>query len=43
VPELGEIDVDVDAWRGGTPVAEGTAVDLTWADAAAVLLESAPK
>ncbi|NQW13647.1 MAG: ABC transporter ATP-binding protein [Rhodobacter sp.] len=44
VPELGEIEVDVDAWRGGTPLAEGTAVDLTWADAAAVLLlESAPK
>ncbi|MDA0721184.1 MAG: ABC transporter ATP-binding protein [Proteobacteria bacterium] len=42
VPELGEIEVDVDAWRGGTPVAEGTTVDLTWADAAAVRLETDP-
>jgi hypothetical protein len=42
VPELGEIEVDVDAWRGGAPAAEGTAVDLSWADAAAVQLQSEP-
>ncbi len=40
VPGMDLIEVDVDAWRGGAPLAVDTAVDLTWADAAAVRLES---
>lgn len=38
VPSMGLIEVDVDAWRGGTPVPEHSAVDLTWAENAAVRL-----
>ena len=39
VPGMDQIEVDVDAWRGGIPMAEGSAVDLTWSDAAVVRLE----
>ncbi len=38
VPGMGLIEVDVDAWRGGAPVAVHSPVDLTWADNAAVRL-----
>lgn len=40
VPGMDEIEVDVDAWRGGAAMAEGTEVDLGWSDTAAVRLES---
>ena len=33
------IEVDVDAWRAGEPIAVGTEVDLSWPDGAAVRLE----
>jgi putative spermidine/putrescine transport system ATP-binding protein len=39
VPGGEEIEVDVDAWRGGDPLAPGTDVDLNWTDAAAVRLD----
>jgi putative spermidine/putrescine transport system ATP-binding protein len=39
VPALGQIEVDVDAWRGGSVHSAGTTVDLSWADAAAVRLQ----
>lgn len=42
VPQLGQIEVDVDAWRGGTIVPEGTLVDLSWTDAAVTRLEGPP-
>ena len=42
VAQLGLIEVDVDAWRGGHQLPQGAAVDLTWADAAAVRLEGLP-
>lgn len=40
VPGMDDIEVDVDAWRGGAPMAEGAEVDLSWSDTAAVRLES---
>ena len=40
VPGMDDIEVDVDAWRGGAPLAEGTEVDLCWSDAAAVRLDA---
>jgi len=40
VPVLGEFEVDVDAWRGGTALAEGAPVDLSWPDAATVRLDT---
>lgn len=40
VPGMDDIEVDVDAWRGGTPFTEGDEVDLSWSDAAAVRLEA---
>ncbi|MCV2871995.1 ABC transporter ATP-binding protein [Defluviimonas sp. WL0050] len=40
VPGMDEVEVDADAWRGGAPLPEGTDVDLSWSDAAAVRLES---
>ncbi len=40
VPEMGEVEVDADAWRGGAALREGDAVDLGWSDAAAVKLEA---
>jgi ABC-type Fe3+/spermidine/putrescine transport system ATPase subunit len=39
VPGGEEIEVDVDAWRGGEPLPEGAQVDLNWTDAAAVRLD----
>ena len=39
VPGIGEMEVDVDAWRAGTVLAEGAEVDLTWPDDAAVRLQ----
>ncbi|MCT8328204.1 ABC transporter ATP-binding protein [Albidovulum sediminis] len=39
VPGMDEIEVDVDAWRGGAAMAEGAEVDLSWSDTAAVPLE----
>jgi putative spermidine/putrescine transport system ATP-binding protein len=38
VPGMDEIEVDVDAWRGGDALKPGTEVDLSWPDAAAVRL-----
>ena len=43
VPQLGLIEVDVDAWRSGVEIAEGSPVDLSWSDAAVVRLESPAK
>ncbi len=43
VPTLGQIEVDVDAWRGGSVHSKGALVDLSWADAAAVRLEEQTK
>ena len=40
VPGMDDIEVDVDAWRGGAPMAEGAEVDLSWSDTAAVRFES---
>lgn len=34
-----EIEVDVDAWRGGEPLPVGAQVDLNWTEAAAVRLD----
>jgi ABC-type Fe3+/spermidine/putrescine transport system ATPase subunit len=39
VEGMDEIEVDVDAWRGGPPLPVGAAVDLSWPDAAAVRLD----
>ncbi|MEZ5775236.1 MAG: ABC transporter ATP-binding protein [Hyphomicrobiaceae bacterium] len=39
VPGMEDLEVDVDAWRSGEPLAEGSEVDLDWSDAAAVRLE----
>ncbi|MGB3147921.1 MAG: ABC transporter ATP-binding protein [Paracoccaceae bacterium] len=39
VPGMDEIEVDVDAWRGGDALPPGTEVDLSWPDAAAVRLQ----
>jgi putative spermidine/putrescine transport system ATP-binding protein len=39
IPGGDEIEVDVDAWRGGDPLPPGTEVDLNWTDAAAVRLD----
>jgi len=39
VPGMPEIEVDVDAWRGGAALSAGTPVDLSWPDSAAVKLE----
>jgi putative spermidine/putrescine transport system ATP-binding protein len=39
IPGGEEIEVDVDAWRGGDPLPPGTDVDLNWTDAAAVRLD----
>ncbi len=38
VPGIDELEVDVDAWRGGEPLPPGAEVDLNWPDAAAVRL-----
>ncbi|MGB7268849.1 MAG: ABC transporter ATP-binding protein [Albidovulum sp.] len=38
VPGMDEIEVDVDAWRGGDALQSGTEVDLSWPDTAAVRL-----
>ncbi|VDC24906.1 ABC transporter ATP-binding protein [Pseudogemmobacter humi] len=38
--EQGQIEVDVDAWRGGGALPVGTAVGLDWSEQAAVLLGS---
>ena len=39
VPGRDEIEVDMDAWRGGDPLPVGASVDLNWIDAAAVRLD----
>jgi len=43
VPGINDLEVDVDAWRGGTPLSEGTDVDLSWVDAAMVRLDVCKK
>lgn len=34
-----DLEIDVDAWRGGAPLSPGSEIELSWPDSAAVLLE----